>query len=59
MAKKKGSFKKNVVEKKWAVLVRNEYGEEWTECIEAESEYTATNKIPRGIEILGVEEYTE
>ena len=51
------TFKKNVVEKKWAVFVRNEYGEEWTECIEAESEYTAMNKIPKGLEVVGVEEY--
>ena len=57
MAKRKGSFKKNVVEKRYAVLCRNEYGEEWVEEVEAESEYTAANKIGNGIEVVGVEEY--
>ena len=57
MAKRTGSFKKNVVEKKWAVLVRNEYGEEWVECVESESEYGALAKIASGIEVIGIEEY--
>ena len=57
MAKRQSSFRKNVVEKKWAVLCRNEYGEEWVEVVSAESEYTAMNQIVKGIEVVGVEEY--
>ena len=54
---KRGSFRKNVVEKRWAVMCRNEYGEEWVEIVEAESEWTAANKIVKGVEVVGVEEY--
>lgn len=51
------TFKKNVVEKKWAVLCRNEYGEEWVELVESESEHGALRKIPIGTEVVGIEEY--
>jgi len=50
-------FRKNVVEKEWAVLCRNEYGEEWVEIVAAESEYTAMGKIVSGVEVVAVEEY--
>ena len=56
---RRGTFRKNVVEKKWAVLCRNEYGEEWVEVVEGESEYTAMNKISSGIEVVEVQEYGE
>lgn len=59
MAKRNSSFRKNVVEKRWAVLCRNEYGEEWVEVVDGESEYTAMNKIVSGVEIVSVEEYSE
>lgn len=41
------------------MLCRNEYGEEWVEVVEAESEYTAANKITKGIEVVEVQEYSE
>ena len=53
----RGKFKKNVVEKKWAVLCRNEHGEEWVELVKSESEYGAVNQIAKGVEVIGVEEY--
>ena len=53
----RGKFKKNVIEKTWAVLCRNEYGEEWVEEVKSESEFGAVQKIPEGIEVVGIEEY--
>ena len=41
------------------MLCRNEYGEEWVEVVEGESEYTAMTKISSGIEVVEVQEYSE
>ena len=59
MAKKTGKFKKNVVEKKWAILCRNQYGEEMTVMVSGETETTAMNQISEKVEIVGIEEYKE
>lgn len=57
MAKVKGRYKQNVVKKRWAILCRNEYGEEWVEEVKSESEHGAVSQIPLGTEVIGIEEY--
>ena len=53
---RKASFRKNVVEKEWEILYRNEYGEETAVVVKGETETVALGKIPKGMEIIGIEE---
>lgn len=53
----KGTFRKNVIEKKWAVLCRDAYGAEEVRVVSGETETVAAEQIPKYLEVIGIEEY--
>ena len=55
-SKRRGSFRKNVVMKKYSVLCRNSYGEDICHVVEAETESVAATMVPKGLEVVTVEE---
>lgn len=57
--KRRGTFRKNVIEKKWAVLCRNSYGEEECRIVKGETETVAASQIPKELTVIDVQEAEE